>query len=150
MRHVLVLTAASAALAAACSGSQTPDFAATAPPSPPPLTCEPFAADAATALLTDSATGRRRVEGQLGKAVSVQATPPGPGGTVYVIAMDVSGKAVVLVHPVTATPPAPTAQGPYGALTSYTEQATGFAQDAALERRADGGAVSLAVECLSR
>jgi hypothetical protein len=138
-------------LATACSSSQ-PDFEAAASPSPSApveLACVDFPQEAAEQLIADPATGQRRIEGALRKAVSVQ-TPTSPeGATVHVIALDVEGKYLALVHLVTEKGGPPNGEGPFAALTGNTAAATGIPEDPQLERLADGSAVSFAIRCLT-
>lgn len=139
-------------LLAACSSSGDPGDAlpsAQAAPQGTPGECEDYPLEAATALITDQGTGQQRLEGEVTKASSVLSPQPGPeGSAVYVIALDLSGKALLMVHPVTETPATPTGDGPYGALSSATEAATGFPQDKGLESLVPGDVVSTAVNCV--
>lgn len=104
--------------------------------------CQDFPVDAAAELLVGELEGT-----EVTKAATV-VSPLGPEDrTTHVIAFDVSGKAVILVHPVAEGEPA-TADGPYGALSTFSADATGFSDDPALAATADGPAVSAAVSCL--
>ena len=105
--------------------------------------------EAATALLTDPATGQPRVAGAVTKAVTVKSPVEGPdGSTVHVIAMDVEGKTYALVHPVTDGSGKATGEGPFASVTGNTAAATGVPENKEIEALG-GEAVSIAVGCLT-
>jgi hypothetical protein len=142
------------ALTSACSDGGTDDAAATPSPSAsassaepaPPPTCEPFAAQAAQALVLDA---QRADVPPVSEAVSVQTRIAGEDAAVYVLAFDLGGKSIVLAHPV-AGDQGPTGNGPYLALSSYTAEVTGAPQDDAVRDAVPGDAVSTAIGCLSQ
>lgn len=150
-------------LASDSSSSPTPSAppspSSSAPSVPPPTAaspsasqaiCKDYPVDMARSLLTNSDTGQQRVPGKIGAAVSVLSPAPGfRDRPVYVIAISLDGKPVLLAHPVTDTPPAPTGNGLYGSLDDFSEQATGFPQNTLSDQGTQGFALEAARDCVS-
>jgi len=123
--------------------SASPTASAT-PEAAPSLDCQPFPAEAAQALVLDTA---REGVPPVAEAYTVETRLPEVDASVFVLAFQHGDKDVPLVHVVPAGQE-PTARGTYVPLSSYAAEITGTQRDEQLRNTLDPQALAAALGCL--
>lgn len=113
----------------ATDGPTTTARAATTAASPQASRCADFPRAAAEALISNSDTGARKIQGEITKAAAVKSSEKVRDSDLWFISINVAGTVVTLAHN-SPSGAGPEGSGLYASVESKSEQATGFPPNA--------------------